>query len=176
MYVDIVLFCHMGFLFTIFLQISCRENIYKGKCMFVCLNFMLLKNFFVANKFWWEKSLTNTKLLYLRNFKRTSKESYEQYWTFLDKFLRNSGQNIEVICSLLKILLYLFSIVHFHLKYNSRTNKYPEIHLIMYKCIDDVILYSFRKSLEWLNPSFVRIVVTMSSSPWSPVSVGICTL
>ena len=139
MYVDIVLLCYMGFLFTIFLQISCRENIYKGKCMFVCLNFMLLKNFFAANKFWWEKSLTNTKLLYLRNFKRTSKESYEQYWTFLDKFLRNSGQNIEVICSLLKILLYLFSIVHFHLKYNSRTNKYPEIHLIMYKCIDDVL-------------------------------------
>ena len=118
-----------------FSQYFCRYHaekiVTKGKCMFVCLKFMLLKNFFAANKFWWEKSLANTKLLYLRNFKRTSKESYEQYWTFLDKFLRNSGQNIEVICSLLKILLYLFSIVHFHLKYNSRTNKYPEIHLIL---------------------------------------------
>ena len=136
--------------------------------MFVCLKFMLLKNFFAANKFWWEKSLANTKLLYLKNFKRTSKESYEQYWTFLDKFLRNSGQNIEVICSLLKILLYLFSIVHFHLKYNSRTNKYPEIHFLL--------IYSFRRSLEWLHPSFVRSVVTMSCSLWSPVSVGVCSL
>ena len=159
-----------------FSQYFCRyhaEKIFtKGKCMFVCLKFMLLKNFFAANKFWWEKSLANTKLLYLRNFKRTSKESYEQYWTFLDKFLRNSGQNIEVICSLLKILLYIFSPLSISIL-NIIAGQINIQKSIWYLC---VLIYSFRRSLEWLHPSFVRSVVTMSCSAWSPMSVGVCSL